>query len=180
MSIQTTALAKKYATAFVNLFDDELNGEVNSRIEQFVHFLLHRRAALVFLGLPHIPAEKKVNVVEKIVDKFQLPESIKKIVRLLISNNRQMIIAQVLQQILMVYRKRHHIEIFDVKTVEPLDENQKDEVRRFLETQVSGTVRCDFVTESEIIAGLRAQSNTNLWEYSVAKDIRNLKKLINC
>ncbi len=167
-------LSKRYATAYIHLFDEQLDLEVSERCAQAADFLRSHHQALLMLKLPTVSVSEQRSCLSALFDYFKLPHSLLKLVDLLGEHNRLILLPAVLSQITKLYRVRHHIALYHIKSSAKLDKEALEIIRNFIE-KLSGKkiITLEKVDES-LIAGIRLQSDTRLWEYSIQKQLNEL------
>jgi len=176
MDIRSVHTAKKYAKAFLNVFADSISAEDFEHICSFAQFLAAHRRSLFFFGLPHIAFDEKVEIIDWLVKQFKLPKELKKLLVLLVKNGKTQLMHEVIEQVCEQYQSLNHIEPFIISSSHELTQAQLDEIKMLLERATKNKVLYSFHVDKDLIAGLRAQSNTKLWEYSIAKQLRILAR----
>ena len=66
---------------------------------------------------------------------------------------------------------------FSIKSAHHLDPKQITSIKQFLGRLVGKNIIATPAIDTSLIAGLRLQSNNNMWEYSVRKQIQALSAL---
>lgn len=174
MDIKLTVLARKYAQAYLNLFGDQLSEKDYQKLQTLSEFIEAHRQTVFFLGLQSIAAEDKEKIIFKLVDQYNLPISLKKLISALIKNNRAALIGKTLAQICELYRKNNRIMLFQISSSCPLEEKYLHVINKFLTDKTGLTIISKSEVKKDLIAGLRLQSNMYLWEYSIKKQINRL------
>ncbi len=57
----------------------------------------------------------------------------------------------------------------------PLDEKSMHGIKIFLQNKTGATVLARFCTDSNLIAGIRMQSDELQWEHSIAKQLKQIR-----
>lgn len=169
-----STLARKYAQAFIRVFGHSLSRENFFALCKLERFFGKHRKALFFLSLPHISNEKKLSSLDVIFRSYGVTDSCRKLVSLLLADKRAALLHEVLRQVCCVYKKEQRLASFVVSSSHELEQQERAILRRFL-VKASGCDIIDIYTiDPELIAGIRAQSDEFLWEYSVRKQLRCL------
>jgi ATP synthase F1 delta subunit len=174
MDIQLVYTAKIYARAFLNVFADDISAKDFDAICLFAQFLANHRRALFFFGLPHITFDDKLKIIDQLVKQFKLPKELKKLLTLLVERGKAQIMDAVIDQVCEQYQLLNHIEPFEISSSHELKSAQLKEITAMLERATKNTVPYSYRIDKNLIAGLRAQSKTKLWEYSIAKQLQIL------
>ena len=176
MNIEQLLLAKKYAIAFLNIFEDVVDFNTYQAIEKMLHFFKHNRQAIVVLTMPNLEIAAKLELLEKIVDFYHAPkESVMKLASLLIKQQRLLLFPSVLLQIVRVYRERNQLASFTFCASHELSHDETAILSQFLAQKINKNILYNAVIDKELIAGIRLQSDTWLWEYSVEKQLRAIE-----
>lgn len=172
-----TAIAKKYAKAFINVFGHIITSMDLSKIETAQKFLSLHRRVLFFLQLPQLNESLKQSMIEDIVGYFSLPHQFVLLLSLLVSHNRSFFIPNVLFFVQELYKLSHAIEAFSIVSSHALCDKQRERIRYFLSSSTGASVICSYSIDKWLIAGIRMQSVDHMWEYSVRKQLLCLRTL---
>lgn len=169
-------VARRYAQAYYNIFGHELTFayfEALLKAEQFIH---EHKEIISWLKVPAMPDEAKLSALVKLlIDEYACPQSLKNLIQILIQDNRSYLINIVLQEIADIYQERSDLHLFTISTSHKLLPEQCDALAKFLQHNKPGAVIRRHVVDKDLIAGIRMQSNLELWEYSVRKDLRAIE-----
>lgn len=177
-NISAHMLAKKYAQAFFNVFGSKITEKKSNNVEDAYLFLSKNKDKLFYLGVPHVPAEIKIDVLHKIlIDGHKLPTVFEKLIKLLVRDKRAPLIRLVLKQLVALYRQKHNIVFFEITSSHPLTQDQLDNVEQFLARETGCDIIYKYEVDNRLIAGLRLQSNLFVWEYSIRKHLDSLRGL---
>ena len=167
-------LARRYATAFLNLFQNEISFDQFMALKQAVAFLAERKKVLFFLSLPSLAADKKMNIMKQAFKMLELPDVCNKLMALLLHDKRASLLYDVLQFVVMLYEQRNTIMDVALSTSHEVDQQALAIVQRFLAQLTGNDVIYTHRVDKNLIAGIRAQSDTILWEQSVEKQLRTI------
>jgi ATP synthase F1 delta subunit len=170
-------IAKKYAKAFMAVFPKSCTLTDIGKVGIAQKFLQKNKRTLFFLQLPQFDATRKESMIFDLVGHFSLPPVFIKLLLLLINHNRSFYIPDVLWFIIELYKEQTNSVDFSIKSTQSLDKKQIESIKRFLGRLLNKNIIATPVIDPSLIAGLRLQSNNNLWEYSVRKQIQTLRAL---
>lgn len=170
-------IAKKYAQAFMSVYPKAFAFNDIKKIESARTFLQNHKRTLFFLQLPQFDTERKKSMIADLVDYFSLPHSFSAIILMLIQHNRTSYIPSVFYWIIQLYYTQINAVAFSITSAHELNSDQVDSMEKFLEQSLHKKIIGTPLVNKSLIAGVRLQSNDYLWEYSVRKQIRNLKTL---
>ena len=175
MNAPQYTVARKYAQAFLNVFADTISQDDFEHIEAAALFFKKQPSLLFFLKWPALGVAVKVEALNKVLQKFGLPDSFNKLVDLLAQDKRTFLIAEVLSQISKQYKKSHKLGVFNISSAHQLNEQELTTIKEFLAKLTGLDIIYNYTIDKKLIAGIRLQSDTYLWEYSIANQLNQLK-----
>jgi len=171
-------IARKYAKAFLNIYIDDISFDQYKAITKLETFFKNHRKVVFFLSIPNITTEEKEKNLYELLSNFKLA-ILKPLIRLLINQKRIFLIDDVLTQIIILYKEAKNIMMFNIMTPHQLEESDILIIRRFLADKTEKIITWKYLKDKKLIAGLRLQSNTLLWEYSIYKQCERLRQKFN-
>ncbi len=176
MIVAQSVVAKKYAQAFLNVFDKQITYEDFTHFCSAAEFFTHHKQLLFFLSWPVINAELKVKALKEALKVFKLDKPCyHQLIDLLAAHKRTFLIMEVLKQLCAQYKIRHNIMTFSIRSSHELDKEDLDILSQFLVNLTAKDIIYDYAIEKKLIAGIRLQSNTLLWECSINKQLTQIK-----
>ncbi len=176
--MNTNILAKKYAQAFLDTHGHLITHDVVQAVKEAALFLAKRNDSLFFLRLSVINEDTKKSMLLEIARLFGLQEPLAPLLDLLARHNRAFLLKEVLEQMYILYNERMNIMEFNVEGVYPLNENELLNIRQFLEAKTGKKIILNPVIDASLVAGLSIKSTTLMWEFSVRKQLDQLKALL--
>ncbi|MDP3788722.1 MAG: ATP synthase F1 subunit delta [Candidatus Chromulinivorax sp.] len=169
-------LAKKYAHAYLNVFSDQHTFQDFCSLWRASQFLSEHHSLLFYLSLSMIHEADKKRFIDLFFEKFHLFDSLKQLFYLLLQNKHIFLAADVLRDIYGLYKIKHNIADLQVTSSSDLSEEKLEEIKQFF-TKLSGQrVEIRYAVHPGLVAGIRLQTETLLWEYSIAQQLRKLKQ----
>lgn len=178
MIVETSLISKKYATAFLNVFADQISNDSLEKWIDLSKFLKNNKLFYIYLRIPSISYFIKQKALLKIASALKLGKPITKMIFLLLDHGRIEILDQVLNKIILLYRREINVKSFTVTSSHDLIDNEKIKVIEFIKSISKSSVLADFQKDEKLIIGLRIQNLTFLWERSIAKQLRGIKRSI--
>lgn len=177
MMIALETVAKKYAQAFVHVYGKELSLEALDQLRAFEDFLATQRGVLLALTLAALSAQTHDQIVKKIVQQFQLPLCIERLIKVLIQHKRLVLLRSVLKYIRKMYAIQQGIMDVAIGSSHPLEVEEKQRLCAFAQA-MSGVkkIKASFVLMPEMISGVRIKSDTYLWEQSIRKLLHHVQQ----
>ena len=168
-------LSYRYAAAFLNLFDKKLTVHDLEKIEKAACCLSDYRGYIIALSVVQLSDEKKQNLLHAImVKQFELPVVFERLVHLLIEDRRLVLLADTLKQVAALYRDRHGIAQVLITSSHRLDNEQLSGIKQFLARKTGLDIMYTYRVDKKLIAGVRLQGNSFVWEYSIRKSLNNI------
>jgi F-type H+-transporting ATPase subunit delta len=178
MDVSSNIIAKRYAIAFLNLYFDQISNEDITFLVEMEAFLKRNRMFYVYLRIPTISESIKKKALLKVLKEFHVKKSLENLIFLLLEDGRIEILDVVLYQVVQCYRERKGIQSFKITTSHDLSEDEKEKIVLFVRHLTKNEVITKFLVDERLIAGFRIQSKNFLWERSVSKQLRDVKKII--
>ena len=178
MQVEISAISKKYATAFLNIFSDQVSDENLKKWIGLEKFLKKNKFFYIYLQVPTISYFTKQKALVRVAKVLKLEKPITKMMFLLLDHGRIEILHMVLNKIILLYRRRINMKFFKVTSSHYLTDDEKGKIIKYIDSISDGGVLAEFEKDEKLIIGLRIQSLTFLWERSIAKQLRSVKRSI--
>lgn len=179
MIISAVPIAKKYATAYLNVYEEELTKKDIQALFSAYLFLKANHSFISLLCVVSFDKTKTAQIFHDFVGGFGLPKSLNLLISLLVKHKRICYLKEVLQDIYCLYKLRKNILDLEIKTADVIDADTVKAFEMFFAQESGKTVESNVIVDHSLIAGVRLQSDFFLWEYSVASRLRALRhKLI--
>jgi ATP synthase F1 delta subunit len=168
-------LAKKYAQAFFNVYGSQLTEDDFHNACAAGAFFEQHQKALFFLKQPVIETSIKVNTIKHALSVFHLKNQFDKLIALLATHKRLFLIMLVLEKLCELYKKYNNIMTFTISSSHKLEAAQLDILKQFLVNITGQTIVYEYMVDKKLIAGIRMESPTLLWEHSISKQLASIK-----
>lgn len=175
MTLSQKALARTYAQAFEDLFTAQLSEEVIQRLKNAAKALEQQRSLPFYLSLTIISDAQKEKALRDFFDAFGCAALMEPLLVLLVKSKRLFLISEIVRQIVEVFMDRRGIVEAHLKTAQALTVEEQQFLEQYLCLRTSKKVRLTQEIDSALIAGVRVESATWLWEYSVAQQLRMIR-----
>ena len=173
MRYSQSIIAKKYAQAYLKEFVDQLQLSDIESIKLTIRFFKRHHTFISLLNLLVDPEKTKNVVIDELFDHFSLPLSLKKLIDVLITHKRLILLSDVLIDICCLYFQIKNILELTIFTATPLENHEFEKFESFFKKISGKTIVSTVVLEPSLIAGVRMQSDLFLWEYSIAARLRS-------
>lgn len=176
MNPELAGLAKKYATAFLDVAGAEFDEQELHRVVRVQEFLSRAREILFFFNLPLIEPAVGQRVMDMLFKDFKTQHLMTKLMKLLCKQRRALLIPPVLNAVAALYRERTKSVAFVVTSSQELSGDDKKVIENFLREGTQKKVDLEYGVDKALIAGVRVQNDTLLWEYSVRKQLMMMRR----
>lgn len=171
-------LARRYARAFLNVFEDSFTPQAMEALIALVIFLKKHAHACFLMELSFLSVDAKKEAVRDLCLRFKVTEGVQRLFLLLIDHQRTSLAPDVFDAVIDLYKRKENYVYFSVSTTCELSDQQKKMIEEFLQDQVKGMVFCSYAIDKTLIAGIRMQSDNWLWENSVKSRLRTLQQTL--
>jgi len=175
MNITRQLIAEKYAQAFFNVFGKKVTPDDFYNLVVLAKFCQENKKALFFLELATINDTIKLQKMIDICDMVHLGSRFNPLMKLLVQDGRSYLFGDVIQQVVRVYKRIHAISFFSITSSHPLNEKELEILKTFLVNKTKGDIIYEYKEDKSLIAGIRLQSETMIWEYSIRKQLNNIR-----
>lgn len=171
-------LIKKYAQAFINQFIGQLNHEEMAKIEKFISFIRANRQVIFYgqllFGEKFIRRQAFINLLTN----FELNKAFEKLIILLVEHNRLILLADILERIIKLFKDNNNEADFVITSSHNLDTRQLDQIIKFLTEQTGKKINIKTIIDKKLIVGLKIYSDTLGWEYSIRNQLNSLSHIV--
>jgi len=176
VNLKGAIVAKRYAQAFINIFLDTLSLQDYDNMQRASTSI--NKQVLFFLRLSALDYSVKKNALYTLSKRFKLPLSVQNLLHVLLRDNRAFLICDVLRYVCSLYRRYKHILEFAIISSHPLTKDEIEVIKHFLAQMTGQDIMYVYKIDKELIAGIRLQSDTFLWEYSICQRLNEAKLLL--
>lgn len=171
-----SASSKKYAKAFFNVYKDQITFDQIQSFKLVLLFCRNHNDFLSIIGQLVGRQEGFENLLDEMHSHFELPESVKKLIQVLIKHKKISLFAQILQDIYCLYMLENNLLEVTIRAAANLTEEGQQKLERFFKKLSKKTIIPNFKIDESLIAGVRMESELFLWEHSIKSQIASLSK----
>lgn len=167
-------LAHKYARAFLNVYGEQLLDKDITALAALSSFLASHHEIMFYLETSIISSAKKNALLDELLKDISVKQSMQMLVGMLLKKMRTRILPHILHDIVTMYYRTKGTLLFTITSSHTLDQQQLAKISNFLAHQTNATISYRYSIDKKLIAGIRAQNETLLWEYSIRKQLKNI------
>lgn len=168
-------LSRKYATAFLHVYGTTMTMDDYQSLQVFKRAWDNHPEWLHALAIPTVSLERKMTLLERMLAAYQVMPDSMQLMKLLITDKREILISPVIAMICASYLKRAGIVMCTLLSSHALTEHERSIVQQFIARQVGYHIIYDYTVDPSLIAGIKVVSDTFMWEYSVARQLREVE-----
>ncbi|QQR53513.1 F0F1 ATP synthase subunit delta [bacterium] len=168
-------LINLYAQAYIATSDRSLlNEALCIKFEKATKNISKNHMLLSLFGVFFENHESiKAKAVELIVQTYDLPKNINSLGKLLIQKNRLELLPHILKKIITMIHVSENSMHMNITTSHSCNKENVELLIKSFEKKTGKTIVCHWSIDSDLIAGIRAQSATHLWESSIRKKLNS-------
>ncbi len=172
-------LAKRYSRGLVGALKDEAEfRRVQGEIESFSSLIESREDLRSALSNPLLNASKRVAIVREILSRMGCLEKTTRFLSLVARHGRLEILPEIVAGAPAAWNEKQGVLTFEVSSVVPLTEGQKNRLMAELERLERRAVSLAFQVDPAIIGGLSLRKGNIVYDVSVEGDLMKLKEKI--
>lgn len=173
-------LVRRYTRGLVSSLPDETEyGEVHQQLLEFQKFLLGQEELNLVLTKSLLPVSKKQAIGKAILDKQSFHPKTSRFLLLLMSNNRLELLPDILESLPNMWNDEQGISSFEVTSVVPLSESQKEAILSKLEKLENRKVFLNYKLDPELIGGISVRQGNIIYDASLRGALDKLKEKIS-
>ncbi|MFC1842740.1 ATP synthase F1 subunit delta [Candidatus Dependentiae bacterium] len=172
-------ITRKYAKAFLNLYLEKISVDLFNNIKKLEKFFDAHKTAVYFLSIPSIKRKTKEKILNELFEKFGLKNLFEPLIRVLATDKRLFLIDEIAKNIRLLYKERKNIMMFNITSSHQLGSQDLEIIEQFLASKTGKKIMSQYNIDKSLVAGIRLQSSTLLWEYSIKKQCVTLCEQFN-
>ena len=176
MAISQSLSSKKYATAYLNVFHDNLTIDTITNISHAAQFLKNHAVIMVVICAVGGNKKDQIEMLEKVFEYFKVTIPFERLVDVLLKRNDLCLLPTVLLDICHLYKERNNLLDMTIKSAQSLDEQEIEKFEAFFAKHAQKKLLVKTEVDESLLAGVRLQSEVFLWEYSIASRLRSLRQ----
>lgn len=177
--MKSQTLAKRYAQGLLNSCrDDKEYTFLYTHLREFAEFIGREKKLNDLFATPFLSIAKKMRIAEEILSTTSLPEKISRFILLLIENDRWSILPQVIEIIPDLRNTERGVVTYEVSSVIPLIDRQKDLLAKKLEKIEKGPVALKYLRDPGLIGGISLRKGNIVYDASVEGHLTRLHEII--
>lgn len=168
-------IAKKYAQALLNINAVNMNYDNIKHIEKIGLLIKQDPSWDLFLKVFMIENSVRKEDLFSRIKQLGFPEYMYRLIMLLIDTKRLFLLSEICHFVGIYFRKKNTIVEYHITSCLPLSTTDKERINDFLTAHTQGSIEATYALDQTLIAGVRMQSKTHIWEKSIAQQLRDVQ-----
>lgn len=178
MNNQERILACRYAKAFFNTYQDYIEYDDLYVLERAERFFIEHKEINFLMKVSSLSIKAKQDALVFISKQIGLKDVFITLLFLLIDKKRSSLFVEVFKQLRLELKRRKSITEWMVTSSLVLNDVQKNTIEAFLKKIVGAHSICTYKQNQALIAGVRIQSDTLLWENSLQQRLQRITRFL--
>jgi len=177
--MKNQVLVKRYGLGFLSASaTQEEYTSLFHELEEFHGLIKQEKSLREALTSPFIPASKKQKIAQEILEHIKAQPKVSRFLQLLIENERFELLPEILVILPELWNEERGIVTFEVTSVVPLKEEQKQALQTKLEIIEKGPVALKYKQDPSLLGGLCLRKGNIVYDASLKGDLEKLKAKI--
>ena len=166
--------SKRYAQAIFQIAIDNKNIDIWRHNLSRIAELMSNPDLVILLSNPNVPFDTKAKITHDLLD--EIDALALNYAYLLISKNKTSLATQIRDEFENLINEYHGIKSTEVSTAIPIEDSNKDTVKKQLETIIGSKISIVYKVDPTILGGIVARFNGSLLDGSIRNNLEMLKR----
>ena len=176
--MRNTRVTSRYAKSLLELAVEQNQLDAcKADMEAVVAACKESKELSLLLKSPVVKTDKKVAILNEVFASFSTLS--KSFINIITNKKREMLLEEISEQFLLVYKQHKGIESAVVTTAIPLDNDLRAAIQGFVEKHVRGQVELTEKVDEKLIGGAVIRMGDKQLDASVLRQINDLKQTFN-
>ena len=177
--MRSRTLIRRYAQGFISSAKDKKEfGSLCADLSKFDDLLTSNTKLKETLISPLLPASKKEEIANLILEGTSIGDKVKRFLLLLVENNRLVLLSEIRGLLPILWNEEQGIVTFEVSSVIPLNPSQKNRLEEKLAALEQRSVNLAYKIDPSLIGGLSIRKGNIVYDASIQGDLKRLKQKI--
>lgn len=177
--MKNQVLIRRYAQGLINSAKSGQEFDsLYAELAEFDTFLSSHPKLQNTLQSPFLPAKKKKDIAAQILERSTVGGKAKRFLLLMVENSRLMLLPKILENLPILWNEERGIATFEVSSVIPLNENQKNRLEEKLAQLEKRPVALSYKLDRSLIGGLSIRKGNIVYDASIQGDLERIKQKI--
>lgn len=170
-------LIKRYSQGLINALSDEAEFvAISEELRSFQRLLVSHEKLRAVLQSPFLPLTKKKELTDDVLKTLSFSPKTSRFIGLCVANERLELLPEILELLPELWNEEKGVSTFEVSSVVPLTEAQKEKLREKLELLANQRVSLKYRSDPSLIAGLSVRRGNIIYDGSLKGNLDRLKE----
>ncbi len=172
-------LVKRYSQGLINaISDDEEFNAVQEELRGFENLLASHEKLQEILHSPFLPLTKRKELTNDLLKTLSYRPKTSRFIALCVANDRLDFLPEILDFLPELWNEEKGVSTFEVSSVVPLTEAQKEKLKGKLELLEKRPVSLKYRSDSTLVGGLSIRRGNIIYDVSIRGNLDRLKEII--
>jgi F-type H+-transporting ATPase subunit delta len=172
-------LVKRYSQGLINAIgDDEEFNAIREELRSFENLLVSHKDLQEILHSPFLPLTKKKELTGDILNTLSYRPKTSRFIALCVANDRLEFLPEILDSLPELWNEEKGVSTFEVSSVVPLTEAQKEKLKGKLESLEKRPVFLKYRSDPTLVGGLSIRRGNIIYDVSIRGNLERLKENI--
>ncbi len=172
-------LVKRYSQGLISAIGDEEEfAAIHGELRHFLDLLESREQLKEVLQSPFLPLTKKKDLIDELLRTLSYSPKTARFIGVCVENDRLEFFADILDYLPEHWNEEKGVSTFEVSSVVPLSDSQKERLQKKLERLEHKPVFLKFQTDPDLVGGLSIRRGNLVYDISIRGNLDRLKENI--
>ncbi|MGD9347810.1 MAG: ATP synthase F1 subunit delta [Candidatus Aminicenantes bacterium] len=177
--MKNRVLVKRYSQGLVNaIHDEEEFAAIHKELRDFLKLIESQEQLKKALQSPFLPLKKKKDLLDEVLQRLSLRSKTARFISLSVDNGRLEFLPEILDFLPELWNEEKGISTFEVFSVVPLNEEQKEKLKGKLEGLEQRPVFLKYASDPSLVGGLSIRRGNIVYDVSIRGNLDRLKENI--
>jgi F-type H+-transporting ATPase subunit delta len=177
--MKNRVLIKRYSQGLINAIGDEEEfTAILKELHGFFDLLESQMELKRILQSPFFPMTKKKNLMNELLETLSFRPKTNRFIGLCLENERLEFFEDILEFLPELWNEEQGVSTFEVSSVVPLNENQKNRLKEKLELLEKKPVFLKYRSDPSLVGGLSLRQGNIVYDVSIRGNLDRLKENI--
>jgi len=177
--MKNRVLIKRYSQGLINAMGDEEEfTAIHAELHNFFKLLESREKLKKVLQSPIFPLTKKENLMDELLETLSFRPKTNRFLGLCVENDRLEFLGEILEFLPELWNEEKGVSTFEVSSVVPLNENQKERLKEKLELLENRPVHLKYQSDPSLVGGISLRQGNIVYDVSIRGNLDRLKENI--
>jgi F-type H+-transporting ATPase subunit delta len=177
--MKNRVLIKRYSLGLIKAIQDEEEfAVIQKELCDFLGLLESREKLKDVLHSPFLPFANKKDLTDELLRTLSYGPKTSRFINLCVENSRLEFLPEILESLPEIWNEEKGVSTFEVSSVVPLNESQKEKLKEKLELLKKRPVYLKYKNDPSLVGGLSIRQENIVYDVSIRGNLDRLKEII--